>query len=455
MTTSAKAAPIHERPAAGERTAAAPVDRTAVPVPRGSRARAASGADAVRAAYRPAAVWASVLAGTVFVVVLCGGHASLLQRAPAASDFFDAQAHSLLQLRWNVPAHALSIEGFVLHGRTYEYFGPLPAILRLPVAAVTDTLDGRLGQLSMIAAYAVAMVFTYRIAARVRPLVRCDTITRRETRFVGAFLFVVGAGSVFTFLASRSWAYHESELWGAALALGAYEWIVAYACRPSRRNLALAAGFTLLAMLVRGSVASGPVVALALMLVASRWDRARRLAGLPLDEPVRPLHLLGAVLAPIGAYAYVNFAKFGTLFSLPFRAQVSSRTPANRALLDLNHGSMFNLGLLPTNVHQYLGSGPMRIVPVFPWVTFPAPTQGVGSPRIAWTWASSFPAAMPMLTILAAVGLIAVFGTVARGCRHWRRCAHRSSAPPRRPSRRCASPTWRSGTSPTSCRWRC
>jgi hypothetical protein len=193
----------------------------------------------------------------VFVVVLCGGHASLLQRAPAASDFFDAQAHSLLELRWDVPASTLDIEGFVVHGRTFEYFGPLPALLRLPVAAVTDALDGRLGQLSMIAAFAVAMVFTFRIAARVRPLVSDGPVSRRETWAVAAFVFVVGAGSVFIFLASRSWAYHESELWGAALALGAYEWIIAFAGRPSRRHLTLAAGFTLLVMLVRGSVDRG------------------------------------------------------------------------------------------------------------------------------------------------------------------------------------------------------
>ena len=74
---------------------------------------------------RAAAVGA-VLAGAVFLAVLLNGHLSLLQRPPAAEDFFDVQAHSLLHLRWDVPRSALFIEGFLVHGKIYEYFGPFP-----------------------------------------------------------------------------------------------------------------------------------------------------------------------------------------------------------------------------------------------------------------------------------------------------------------------------------------
>jgi hypothetical protein len=45
----------------------------------------------------------AVMAGAVFLAVLLNGHLSLLQTQHAAGDFFDAQAHSLLDLRWEVP----------------------------------------------------------------------------------------------------------------------------------------------------------------------------------------------------------------------------------------------------------------------------------------------------------------------------------------------------------------
>ena len=31
-----------------------------------------------------------------------------------------------------------------MYGRTFTYFGPVPALLRIPIVAVTDAFDGRL-----------------------------------------------------------------------------------------------------------------------------------------------------------------------------------------------------------------------------------------------------------------------------------------------------------------------
>ena len=70
---------------------------------------------------------------------------------------------------------------------------------------------------------------------------------------------MIGAGSVLTFLASVGWVYHEAELWGAALAIAAFDLIVAYTIAPARRELVLASLFTTLAFLSRGSVGAGPV----------------------------------------------------------------------------------------------------------------------------------------------------------------------------------------------------
>jgi hypothetical protein len=369
--------------------------------------------EAARAAptsTRAAAVGA-VVAGAVFLAVLLNGHLSLLQRPPAAEDFFDVQAHSLLHLRWDVPRSALFIEGFLVHGKIYEYFGPLPALIRLPVAAVTDSLDARLGQISMLLAFAVAMTFTIRLGTRLRPMVRGSApVTRGERWAVGTFTFVVGAGSVLVVLAGRAWAYHEAEVWGVALALGAFEFVIAFTLTRRHKHLVLASALTTGALLSRTSVGLGPLAALGLLLLASLWPSARRLVGMRGDAPARSLLLLhvGAILVPIALYSYVNYAKFGTLFSVPFTSQLSKE--AYRPILATNGGSMFGPKFVPTTALQYLRPDALHFSSLFPWVTFPPRESiaSVGNVVVNRELTGSYPASMPLLTLLGVVGMVAV-----------------------------------------------
>ncbi len=357
-----------------------------------------------------AGVVGGALAFAVFLAMIFGGHASLLQTPPSASDFFDVQAHSLLAGRWDVPRSSLNIEGFVVHGKVYEYFGPLPALFRIPIAALTHRFDGRLGQLSLLIAFVLALTFTFRIFARIRPLVRgADPVTRAERWATGLFVFVAGAGSVFTFLASRAWAYHEAELWGAALALGAFEFVFAYTVEATRRHLVLASVFTTAALLTRGSVGAGPLVALGLVLVAGWWQRTRRIAGLSERGASTPgtIAMLVALAIPVALYAYVNHAKFGTFFSLPFNAQVSNKVfEGNRYVLFANHGSMFNPHLIPTDALQYLVPDVPKLISLFPWVSFPPAAGVVGIHTVLYTWTASFPTVMPFLAVLAVTGIV-------------------------------------------------
>lgn len=358
-----------------------------------------------------AAAIGAVMAGAVFLAVLLNGHLSLLQRQEAAGDFFDVQAHSLLDLRWDVPRSSLFVEGFLVHGKVYEYFGPLPALLRLPVAAVTDSLDARLGQISMLLAFAVALTFTIRLASRLRPMVRGSApVTRGEHWALGAFTFVVGAGSVLVVLAGRAWAYHEAELWGVALALGAFEFVIAFTSTRSRKHLVVAMALTSGALLSRTSVGLGPLAALGLLLLASLWPRTRRLVGVAGDAPARSLlvALVGAILVPIALYSYVNYAKFGTLFSVPFTSQLSKE--AYRPVLATNGGSMFSPKFVPTTAVQYLRPDALDFSSLFPWVTFPPKETigSVGNVAVNRELSASYPASMPLLTLLGVVGLVAV-----------------------------------------------
>lgn len=365
-----------------------------------------------------AAVVGGLIAGVVFFALILDGHLTLLRRDPVGG-FYDLQAHSLLRGHLDVPPSGLGLEAFFIGGKAYMYHGPWPALMRLPVALVTHRLDGRLTQISMLLAFAVALTFTYRLSRRIRILVRGEEpITRLEQWATGGFVLLVGAGSVFMFLASVAWVYHEAELWGAALAIAAFEFIVAYAIVPTRRSLVLASLFSTLAFLSRGSVGAGPVAALGILFVASFWRPTRGFFGL--SEVSRPRvewrRLAVAAAIPVLLYAGVNYAKFGTAFSVPANRQILYKNPDRTAALAANGNSLFGVKYVPTTLVHFLRPDGLRITSVIPWVSFPPRAHALAGAKFdTIDLSASVTATMPALVILAAVGLIGLLRPRATG----------------------------------------
>lgn len=367
----------------------------------------------------------------LYAAMLTAGHFDLLRWQPVG-DFYDSQARSILDLRLDMPFHVLGLEGFRIHGKSYMYFGPVPALLRLPVVLVTDQLDGRLTQLSMLAAVAVTLLAIARLYRRLRPLLRGDApVTRSEARVAAAFLLVATVGGVPLFLASRASVYHEAALWGLALSLVAYDQVLAFIATPHRRSLLLACLFTTLALLTRVSVGIGPLVALGLLLVGHLLGRSPTGGGRQSDEEeswagrrrarwlgLHPDHCarfwlirLGlAFCLPILLYSSINLLKFGSPFSVPFERQVITALSPNRQLvLKSNHGSIFAARFVPPTLWEYFRPDAFRFNGLFPWVTFrhpPRPTVIWGTQFESIDWASSVSTTMPALLALSVAGLM-------------------------------------------------
>lgn len=374
--------------------------------------------------FARACVAGALAAALVFAWVLFLGRAELAPPRPAA-DFYDAQARALFHGRWDVPPEVLSIEAFEVDGRTYMYFGPVPALLRMPILAVTDALDGRLTQLSMLVAFAVTMLGVTRLSWRIRTFVRGDAaVHRREAVVTALFTFGAGAGTVVLYLGSQAVVYHEAILWGIAWALLAYDALIGFLVHPRVRTLAWASGFATLAFLTRASVGAGPVVALGLAVVAVA---VARLAGDETRVPalvravapgveVRPAtRLVGvgivAVLVPLVLYAGVNLVKFGELYRLPLERQVfSDLDPARQAALADNDGSLFGLKFVPTTLWQAVRPDAIELQRAAPWITFPrAPADVIGDVTFdTLDESSSVTATMPLLVVLGVVGAVVV-----------------------------------------------
>jgi hypothetical protein len=383
------------------------------------------GTDAARRhVYRACALGGAV--GAVgFTWMLAIGRLDLLHEG-LLSGLYDAQAHRLLEGHWDVPVSKLAFEAFLIDGKTYMYHGPWPAFLRLPIAAVTDRLDGRLTQLSMLAAFVVLLAGTSRLMWRVRELACSDRpVARLERWAIAIFVLVVAAGSVVMFLAGRPVIYHEVELWGAALAVAAYSAILDFVVRASRRALAWAGVLSGLALLSRGSVGIGPIIALGLVLLGRLVTMvAGRLRRPALERPVRWLGLgdehanrgylvplVVAIAVPVVFYMYVNWVKFGHPWNLPITRQLATFTdPVRKDVFAHNGGKLFSFKFVPTNVVAMLRPDALGLDRLVPWVTFPAPATLVGSAKFAVRDpSSSIPASMPLLFVLSVVGLVAVF----------------------------------------------
>ncbi len=363
---------------------------------------------------------AAGLAILAFLLVLLDGHPTLFHLGEPPTDlsgqlgqFYDAQAHSLLQGHWQVPSHIMGIEGFHMDDGTYMYFGPWPAVLRMPVAALTSSFDNRLTQVSMLLAYIVALTFTVRLAWRVRSMTMGDApVSLLEAGTVGAFVFVVGTGSVLMYLAGSLVVFQEALFWGVAWAIGAFEQVIAYTATLRARYLVFASLLTLLALYSRAALGAGPLIALGLLLLVALLGRGRGVFGIADGRGLRRLAvpLLVAVLIPAAAYIGLNMLKFGTPFSLPFDRQLAAIfSDTHRGVLNRNGGSLVGLQFVPTTVFQYFRPDSLQLTGSFPWVTFPDPATIIGSVRFDQVMpASSATTSMPLLTILGLVGLVGV-----------------------------------------------
>lgn len=362
----------------------------------------------------------------LFTILVTRGEPTLTQWQ-RSGDFYDAQAHAWLDGRWEIRDGILNIEKFLHDDKAYMYQGPWPALLRVPVAAVTNRYDGRLTQLSMVLAAAVAMAGVTRLHWRVRRIVRPRSpVDRRDVVVAALATFAVGGGSALLYEASRAWVYQEAAMWGAAWSIVAIDAVIGCVQAPTRRRVAWAGLVTTLAMCSRSSVALGAVAALAILTGGNLVARAaeRRAGGPGLlarlgwassaprrGDRRRPVLGPGlATVVPVAVYAAVNYIKFGTLFSIPFWQQgFTIEDPQRQEFLAVNGGTLFGLKWVPTTVVQYLRPDALRFTAAFPFVDFPPPARPFGG--VAFDLidtASSVPSSMPLLTVLALVGAYAL-----------------------------------------------
>ncbi len=295
--------------------------------------------------------------------------------------FYDDQARSLLQGRWDVTADSISGEAFLIKGKSYGYFGFFPALPRMLLNSAMPFMYDRWSRVSMLCAVmliAIGAVVCLQTVSVVRP-----------GPFAAALFSIVATlGSSVVFLCSRAFIYHEATLWSSVLALYSYLCFASYLRRPSAPWLGWgcllgASSFFTRATIGTGTLACAILLAagLALRSVSNMSTRLDRRVG-PLlqffdfprtSAPARHCLVLTAALAIIFlSHIYVNHAKFGTLLDgAPLQYNVQY-TPERLAKFGGKHLTLNNL---PFGFYTYLIGDRAPFRDSFPWLTLVTPLE--------------------------------------------------------------------------------
>ncbi|MEK7996613.1 MAG: hypothetical protein AAB403_22655 [Planctomycetota bacterium] len=333
-------------------------------------------------------------------------------------QFYDAQASSFLQGRVDVPPESLGAEALVRNGKYYGYFGPTPALLRLPLNLLLPGFDGRWSRFSLLVASLVTLITAYLLILQVENLLG-GAASRGAAAGLARLVFIVtaGLGSTNLFLASRSFAYHEASMWAAAFAMLSFYLGMRYLLSPRLPVLACAMACSYLSFFSRITVGAAAVLTLtvlgALLLIGAR---ERRVAG-STETVVRRLQSYFAVPAPpkpvahgvclalvatftVASFVFLNYVKFNTLFeNFPARYHIQySPERISRVQGSLVHPSYF-LPLLASYLTSHV-----EFHKSFPWVYMGRPSAALaGRVDIAEPFAG-LPGSMPGLLLLSVLG---------------------------------------------------
>ncbi len=327
-------------------------------------------------------------------------------RAVSPSNFYDLQGHAILSGHLYLPPGSIGIEAFVNGGHQYTYFGLFPSLIRLPILAITDSLDGRLTACSMLLAWSVTGLVSPLLLWRVRVTLRGSAVLGRTEAIACGVLVAAVNGSVLFYIASSPQSSYEDLAWSIALTLGAVFALLGVAERPTGRRLALVGLFVVCAALDRSTTGYACILAtfvLAVWLATGREGPAKKRAAVPLAAIAVACLLLSALVA---------WSKLGSPFGLSLTDQVWTSVNAHRrAFLAANGGSAFGLHFLPSTLLAYFQPFGLSVSSHFPFLAIPrSPARAVGGVVLDQVLpTASVPASMPLLFLLACWGTVATF----------------------------------------------
>jgi hypothetical protein len=304
-------------------------------------------------------------------------------RGPA----YDYLAQSLLNGQAVVPCSLLDFEALEVDGKCFMYFGPWPAIVRLPWILSSGIGVHELSRVSCLIAGGASIVALG---------ILLSGSIRRSPFYNALIFFAACLGTPFFFLSLSAALFHEANSWGLAGALLCAAGAVR--CLQSGDRLSgwlflssVGCGISLLSRLSTSLSA----LVMMLVLVPHIWRHGRR-------RPGSVIVLLLPTLTAIVLQVWYNVARFGSVFKVLAGPEYEKNVKVARGL--------FNLGRLPEHLRIYMIGDERNLSAVFPFLKMAIPRYEDPSifyawrePSVPWLFAS------PWLLFLFGISVFALY----------------------------------------------
>ena len=138
---------------------------------------------------------------------------------------YDSQAEHFLRGDVGVDSAAIAHETMIVNGKVRMYFGPFPALLRVPLNFIYPAGHGKWSRISGFCAGVIAL---FAFAGLVRTGLRSSPLSSRARNWIGnACMIGFALGSPLLLLLGNLSIYDEAIIWGLAWSLAA----LYFACR--------------------------------------------------------------------------------------------------------------------------------------------------------------------------------------------------------------------------------
>jgi hypothetical protein len=247
------------------------------------------------------------LSALLWVFATTGGRQIFVKEVLGGA--YDSQAEHFLRGDVDVDLEAIGHEAMIVNGKARMYFGPFPALLRIPLNFVYPAGHGKWSRISGVCAGVMAL---FAFAGLVRTALCAAPLSSRARNWLGnACVIGFALGSPLLLLLGNLSIYNEAIIWGLALSLAAI--FFAFRSRKAEGSALTRAllGFSLCA---GGALLSRVTFGVPFILIAV-------FLALGIRAENRITNLTALVLplcAAVTCHLWLSYARFGSLTGVNF-----------------------------------------------------------------------------------------------------------------------------------------
>ena len=227
---------------------------------------------------------------------------------------YDSQAEHFLRGDVGVDSAAIAHEKMVVNGKVRMYFGPFPALLRIPLNFIYPPGHGRWSRISGFCAGIIAL---FAFAALVRTAFCLSPLSSRARNWIGnACVIGFAFGSPLLLLLGNLSIYDEAIIWGFAWSVAAlyFAWRSRITEGASLARSLFAFSFCAGAALLSRATFGAPFLLIAPLLAIRLFHR-------------QPIRNMATLFLPLGAalafYLFLSYARFGDFSGMNMKYNVN------------------------------------------------------------------------------------------------------------------------------------